>query len=337
MKINNIFEQLINRQDLTSSQMEDFMQACMTGELSDAQIAAFLALIRMKGETVLELTSAAQMMIKFAHPIDLGANLIDIVGTGGDGKNTFNVSTISAFVAAAAGASVAKHGGASVSSKSGSANLLEQAGFKLNLTDKQLEQCMQQCKISFLYAPHFHPALAHAKNARQQLGIRTLFNFLGPLVNPARVKRQVVGVFAKSWLEPLAQVLANLGSLRVFVINSRDGMDEVSISAITDVVEYHQGEFKKWTINPEEYGCFHPKIEGIIVDSPQQSLALAQDLLKGKPGPARDIVLLNAALALYCGEFAINFEDALTKAKEAIDSFEAARRFEQLRESTNHD
>lgn len=313
------------------------MQACMSGELSDAQIAAFLALIRMKGETVLELTSAAQMLIKFAHHIDLGADLIDIVGTGGDGKNTFNVSTISAFVAAAAGASVAKHGGASVSSKSGSANLLEQAGFKLNLTDKQLEQCMQQCNISFLYAPHFHPALAYAKNARQQLGIRTLFNFLGPLVNPANVKRQVVGVFARAWLEPLAKVLANLGSLRAFVVNSRDGMDEASISAITDVVEYHQGEFKSWSINPKEYGCFHPNIDGIVVDSAKQSLALAQDLLNGQPGPARDIVLLNAALALHCAELTANFEEALAKAKQAIDSGEAARRFEQLRELTNHD
>lgn len=335
MKINKLFEQLISGKNLTTLQMQEFMHACMSGELTDAQIAAFLALMRMKGETVEELTVAASVMMKFAHCIDLGPDLIDIVGTGGDGKNTFNISTISSFVAAAAGARVAKHGGLSVSSRSGSADLLMHAGFELKLSDEQLIQCMQQCGISFLFAPHFHQAMQHAKNARQQLKIRTFFNFLGPLVNPACVKKQVVGVFANAWLEPLAKVLANLGSQRAFVINSRDGMDEVSISALTDVVEYHKGKFKHWFIDPKEYGCFHPNLDTLVVDSPAQSLDIANEVLNGQPGPARDIVLLNTAIALYCAEISQNFGEALEKAKQAIDSGEAMLRFNQLKELTH--
>lgn len=334
MKINQTFERLIAKKSLSSVEMQEFMHGCMQGEFTDAQIASFLVLMRMKGETIEELTAATSVMRTLAHTIDLGDNLIDIVGTGGDSKNTFNISTISSFVAAAAGARVAKHGGSSVSSRSGSADMLMHAGFSLHLTDEQLKLCMQQYGISFLFAPHFHQAMQHAKNARQQLGIRTFFNFLGPLINPAQVKRQVVGVFAYQWLDPLAKVLANLGSERAFVINSRDGMDEVSISNITDVVEYHQGEFKQWSIDPREYNCFHPTIDELVVDSPEESLTIADSVLAGKVGPARDIVLLNTALALYCLELAPTLYEAIEKAKKAIDSGEAARRFHQLKELT---
>ncbi|MBA2652763.1 MAG: anthranilate phosphoribosyltransferase [Tatlockia sp.] len=335
MKINKLLEQLSDGKDLTREQMQEFMRSCMSGELTDAQIAAFLALMRMKGETVEELTAAALVMMDLANCIDLGPNLIDIVGTGGDGKNTFNISTVSSFVAAAAGARVAKHGGRSSSSSSGSADLLMHAGFELELSDDQLRQCMQDCGISFLFAPHFHQAMRYAKNARQQLGIRTLFNFLGPLINPARVKKQVLGVFAKVWLEPLAKVLANLGSERVLVVNSRDGMDEASISATTDVVEYHQGIYKHWSIDPKVYGCFHSNLDAIVVDSPAQSLNLAYEVLNGQPGPARDIVLLNTALALYCAELAADFGEAIEQAKQAIDSGEALLRFNRLKELTH--
>jgi anthranilate phosphoribosyltransferase len=209
-----------------------------------------------------------------------------------------------------------------------------QAGFELNLTDKQLTQCMQKCGISFLFAPHFHQSMQHAKNARQQLGIRTLFNFLGPLINPAHVKKQVIGVFNHSWQKTLAQVLANLGSERAFVINSRDGLDEASISAITDIVEYHHGHYKQWTIDPKDYGCFHSNLDAIIVDSPAQSLDLTNEVLNGQTGAARDIVLMNTALALYCAELAAHFGEAIEQARLAIDSGEAARRFNQLKELT---
>ncbi|MDI9818357.1 MULTISPECIES: anthranilate phosphoribosyltransferase [unclassified Legionella] len=335
MNINNLFEQLIAGEDLTDLQMKKLMKACMSGELTDVQIATFLALMRMKGETVDELTAAASVMMELVHPINLGDDLIDIVGTGGDGKNTFNVSTISSIVAAAAGVRVAKHGNRSVSSRSGSADLLLHAGFNLELTETQLKNCMQQCGVSFLFAPHFNQAMQHARNARQQLGIRTLFNLLGPVINPARVKKQVVGVFSKDWLEPVAKVLANLGSQHALVVNSRDGMDEVSIAAITDVVEYKEGQFKRWFIDPDEYHCFHPSLDEIIVESPAQSLMLAEEVLGGKPGPARDIILLNTALALYCADSSINFHDAIEKVKKAIDSGEAANRFQQLKKLTH--
>ncbi|KTC84073.1 anthranilate phosphoribosyltransferase [Legionella brunensis] len=335
MNTNKLFEQLIAHENLTSSQVQSFMHACMSGELTDVQIATFLALMRMKGETTEELTTAAMVMMELAHSIDLGEDLIDIVGTGGDGKNTFNVSTISSFVVAAAGVRVAKHGNRSVSSRSGSADLLLQAGFELQLSDEQFQNCMQQCGVSFLFAPHFHQAMQHARKARQQLGIRTLFNLLGPLINPAHVKKQVVGVYTKHWLEPLARVLANLGSQHALVINSRDGMDEVSVSAITDVIEYQHGELKHWTINPKEYDCYHLSLDEIVVESPAQSLALAEEVFSGQQGPARDIVLLNTATALYCADPSMSFGEAIEKGKKAIDSGEAGRKFQQLKELTH--
>ncbi len=334
LTMKQLLEQLLTGADLSSTQMQELMHACMSGELTEGQIAAFLVLLRRKGETVEELTTAARVMLEFAHGIDLGNNLIDIVGTGGDGKNTFNISTLSSFVAAAAGAQVAKHGNRSVSSRSGSADLLLQAGFAMHLTDEQLKQCMQQCGISFLFAPHFHQAMQHVRNVRQQLGIRTLFNLLGPLVNPAHVKKQVVGVCGKNWQEPLAQVLANLGSQHALVVNSRDGLDEISIAAKTDVVEYHQGQFSHWFIDPKDYDCYHPNLNAIIVSSPSQSLALCEEVMSGQPGAARDIVLLNAAAALYCAELSLSYTEAIEKAKKAIDSGEAARRFIKLKELT---
>jgi anthranilate phosphoribosyltransferase len=336
MNIKKLFEQLLDNKTLSDLQMQQVIYSCMTGKLSDAQIAAFLVLMRTKGETVAELTAAATTMRDLAHPIDLGSELIDIVGTGGDGKNTFNVSTISSFVAAAAGLNVAKHGNRASSSRSGSADLLTEAGFVLNLSDEALRQCMQQCNIAFLFGPHFHQAMQHVRNARQQLGIRTLFNLLGPLLNPAKVKKQVVGVFSKYWLKPVASVLANLGSEHALVVHSDDGLDEISIAACSDVVEYHAGEFKQWTIDPSDYGCSHANLDAIIVETPAQSLAIAESVFAGSKGPARDIVLLNTAAALYCADSRHGFADAVQKAAGAIDSGRAGQRFNQLRELTKH-
>ncbi|AAU26922.1 TPA: anthranilate phosphoribosyltransferase [Legionella pneumophila] len=331
MKPKLLFEQLLSRQDLSSDQMQEVIHACMTGEFSDVQIATFLALMRMKGETVNELTAAAQVMRQLAHKIDLGNPLIDIVGTGGDGRNTFNVSTACSFVVAAAGIKVAKHGNRSVSSRSGSADLLEQAGFILNLSDSQVQNCINQCQLAFLFAPHYHPAMQHARAARQQLGIRTLFNLLGPLINPAQVKRQVVGVFSTNWLKTIATVLANLGSERSLVISSQDGLDEISIAAKSEVVEYRDGNFKQWFISPEDYGLKHSSLDAIIVDSPEQSLHLIQSVLSGDSGPARDIVLLNSAAAIYCAKDGISFDAAIEEARIAIDSGKANLCFNKLR------
>ena len=332
--MNKLFEQLISGEHLSSTQVQNVIKNCMTGVLSDVQMATFLALMRMKGETVDELTAAATVMRQFAHHINLGDDLIDIVGTGGDGKNTFNISTVSSFVAAAAGLRVAKHGSSATSSRSGSADLLLAAGFTLDLSDEALRDCMQQCNIVFLFSPHFHRAMQHARSARQQVAIRTLFNLLGPLINPAGVKKQVVGVFSNKWLKPIANVLANLGSEHVLVVNSQDGLDEISIAAPTDVMEYHAGEFKQWTIDPRDYGCSHPNLDAIIVETPAQSLALAESVFAGQAGPARDIVILNAAAALYCADLCSSFSQAIEKTTAAIDSGLAGQRFIQLRDLT---
>lgn len=334
MNTSKLFEQLLAANNLSNQDMQQVMQACMSGELSDTQIAVFLALMRVKGETVEELSTAATVMMSYAHCLDLGSDLIDIVGTGGDGKNTFNISTISSVVAAAAGARVAKHGNRSVSSQSGSADLLIQAGFELELDDLQFNKCLQKHNICFLFAPHFHKAMQHARNARRELGVRSFFNLLGPLINPAQVTRQVVGVFDKRWQMPLAQVLAQMGSERAFVISSRDGMDEVSISDITDVVEYQNGQYNSWSIDPREYGCYHQTLDSIVVNSPEESLEIIQMVLDGQAGPAKDIVLLNSALALYCANIAGDFTSAITKARDAIDSGKAKLLFEQLRDFT---
>ena len=331
MKPTLLFEQLIAKKDLNSQQMQEVIQACMSGEFNDIHTATFLALMRMKGETVEELSAAALVMKQCAHTLDLGGNLIDIVGTGGDGQNTFNVSTASSFVVAAAGIGVAKHGNRSVSSTSGSADLLEQAGFILKLSDTQIQTCINQCNLAFLFAPHYHPAMQHVRTARSQLGIRTLFNLLGPLINPAEVKRQVVGVYSKTWLQPLASVLAHLGSKRALVLSSEDGLDEISIVEPTQVLEYFQGQFKPWQIDPKQYGLHHDSLRDIIVESPEQSLQLIQSVLAAKPSAARDIVVLNAGAAIYCATDGLTFDDALEQAKIAIDSGKAQHCFEQLR------
>ena len=336
MKPKLLFEQLIAKKDLGPSQMEEVIHLCMTGEFNDIQIATFLALMRMKGENSEELTAAAKVMRKLSHAIDLGNNLIDIVGTGGDGKNTFNVSTACSFVVAAAGVPVAKHGNRSVSSRSGSADLLEQAGIALDLDDAQIKQCVAECGLAFLFAPHYHPAMLHAKTARQQLGIRTLFNLLGPLVNPAQVKKQVVGVYPSHWLHPLAQVLANMGSERFLVISSADGLDEISIAAPTQVIEYDQGNYKEWKINPLDYNMSYTSLNDIIVNSPAQSLEYIKQVFSGTLGAARDMVVLNSAAAIYCFHENLSFASAIEIAKEAIDNGKAQDCFDRLRLLTEH-
>ncbi len=331
MNAKQLFEFLIEKNDLSPEQMHSIIHQCMDGQFNDAQIASFLALMRMKGETASELSAAAKVMRELAHSINLGDDVIDIVGTGGDGKNTFNVSTASSFIVAAAGYKVAKHGNRSVSSRSGSADLLEQAGFALDLSDEQMQECIQQCNLAFLFAPHYHPAMQQVRTARQQLGIRTLFNLLGPLINPAQVKKQVVGVFAFKWLEPLAQVLAHLGSERALVVSSFDGLDEISIAAPTQVVEYKEEGYHSWSINPEEYNLAHPSLDELIVDSPSQSLEIIESLLNGQKGAARDIAIINSAAAIYCAS-QYSFMQAIEQAKEAIDSRKAAEVFAKLRE-----
>lgn len=327
----NLLEQVIQGQSLQAFQMQEWMQTCLRGNLENSEIAAFIVALRMKGETSEELSTAAKVMLDFSRYIDLGENCVDIVGTGGDGKNTFNVSTAAAFVAAGAGVKIAKHGNFSVSSSSGSANVLEIAGIPLQASDSQLQNCLQHAGLCFLFAPAFHPAMRNTREARQQLGIRSFFNLLGPLINPARVKRQVVGVFPQKWQEILARVLKNLGSERALILSSEDGLDEISIAAPTTIIELKQGELTKWTINPADYHLSHPGLQAIMVDSPEQSHQLIQQVLQGKKGPARDIVVLNSAAAIYCADLAADFSSAIEKSKTAIDEGSALHCFDQLK------
>jgi len=330
MNIKPLFETLLSRKDLSHEDMQAFIKACMSNQLSDTEIAVFLALIRMKGESVAELCTAAHTIMQFAKPIHLGDELLDMVGTGGDGRNTFNVSTAASFVVAATGIKVAKHGNRSVSSQSGSADLLELAGVKLTCTEKEHQDNLATCNITFLFAPEFHPALQYVRKARNTLGFRTLFNLLGPLLNPARATKQVTGVYAAQWLEPVAQVLSDMNTKRAVVLHARDGLDEISIAESTDIVEYQSGQFKNWTINPREYGLYHASLSSVIVDSPQQSLNMIQRVFHGEKGAARDMVLLNAAAAIYCAKSGLSFEEALQEATLSIDNGAARLCFNQL-------
>jgi anthranilate phosphoribosyltransferase len=257
-------------------------------------------------------------------------NLIDIVGTGGDGAATFNISTAVAFVVAAAGGHVAKHGNRSISSPSGSADMIEQAGINLNLTPDKIQQCIEQIGIGFLFAPQHHPALQHAKQARKELGIRTFLNLLGPLTNPANATSLVVGVFAPKWLEVLAKVLINLGCQHAAIVHSEDGLDEISIAAPTQVAEVKSGKIYQYHITPEQYGFRRQSLDPIRVQSPAQSLNIVQSVLNDFKGPALDIVLLNAGMALYVAEMVNSIDEGIGKAKEVIASGKALEKLQQL-------
>lgn len=335
--LKEIFEQLIQHHSLENEQTRAVMTAIMNGELSDCQIAAFLALMRAKGHTVTELTTAAQVMKEHAHLFSLGENLVDLVGTGGDGLNTFNISTFASFVVAGAGVNIAKHGNRSVSSSSGSSDVLDSAGIHLSADPERLQNQLQQTGLCFLFAPHFHPAMKHAVNARRELGIRTLFNLLGPLLNPAQVKRQVIGVFSAQWLEPISEVLVNLGSQRHLVLHAEDGMDEISVQAPTTIMEYDSGKRSVWSLDPEDYGCAHSSVEEILVHSPKESLEIGLRVLNGEQGCGRDMVCLNAAAAIYCSQDSLSYADALVRAQSSIDSKKALLTFHRLQQLSSRE
>ncbi len=320
MQIQQAIATVLDKQNLNREQMQSVMQQIMTGECTDAQIGGLLIALRMKGETVDEITAAAEVMNSLASHVTVDASpLIDIVGTGGDGTSTFNVSTASSFVAAGAGAKVAKHGNRSVSSKSGSADLLEQAGANLNLESQQVANVIQQAGVGFMFAPMHHSAMRHAIGPRKEMAVRTIFNVLGPLTNPAGVKRQLVGVFAPDLTQVLADVFANLGSEHTMVVHSDDGMDEISISAPTQVSEYDGAQLKTYQITPEQFGLQRSPVEQIVVSNPAESLRMIDAVLSGAPGAARDIVLLNAGAAIYVSGLVETLELGVQAAAKSID------------------
>ncbi len=310
---------IVEKRDLTIAEMSSIMRLIMTGKATPAQIGGFLVGLRMKGETVEEIVAAAQVMRELATPVQVNAPyLVDIVGTGGDGMNTFNISTTSALVVAAAGGQVAKHGNRSVSSQSGSADVLEALGVKIDLTPEQVAECIHTIGIGFMFAPQHHGAMKHAIGPRREMGVRTLFNLLGPLTNPANVPNQLMGVFDPQWVRPLAQVLKQLGNQHVLVVHSEDGLDEISIAAPTLVAELSNGMIITYTITPEKFGFQRAQLSEIQVYSVKDSIRLIYQVLNNQPSPARDIVSLNAGAAIYAAGLAETLAGGIAQAQTVL-------------------
>ena len=327
---------VLARKDLSADEMNDVMRIIMTGEATPAQIGGFLVGLRMKGETVDEIASAAKVMRELATGVKVtGDHVVDIVGTGGDGSNTFNISTACTFVVAAAGGTVAKHGNRSVSSKSGSADLLEAAGVKLDLNAEQVAKCIHEVGVGFMFAPMHHSAMKHAIGPRKEMAVRTIFNVLGPLTNPAGAENQLLGVFADDLVEPLAEVLNKLGSNHVMVVHSEDGMDEISIGAATKVAELKDGKVTSYTITPEQFGFTKTNISELAVNSAEESLAVIKKVLNNETGPAKDIVKFNAGAAIYVAGLADSLEAGIEKAEEVIASGAAKAKLEELVKVSN--
>ena len=326
------------RRDLSSEEMYTVMRAIMTGAATPAQIGGLLIGLRMKGETVEEITAAARVMRELVTPVTIAdtTHLVDTCGTGGDGMHTFNISTTSAFVVAAAGAKVAKHGNRSVSSKSGSADVLEAAGVNLELSPQQVARCVQEVGVGFMFAPRHHGAMKHAIGPRREMGVRTLFNLLGPMTNPAAAPNQVLGVFSAHWLEPLAQVLARLGSRHVLVVHAEDGLDEISIGGVTRVAELKDGVVSSFTLWPEQFGLKRGDIQALVVATAEDSLAMLRAVLDNTPGPARDIVLLNAGAAIYTAGLAQTLTAGVAAAELAIVSGAARAKLRALVDLSRH-
>ena len=320
-------ERLISNNELFYDEMTDLMRQIMSGQVPPEQIAAILTGLRIKVETVSEITAAAAVMREFAAkvPLENSDDLVDIVGTGGDGAKTFNISTTSMFVAAAAGAKVAKHGGRSVSSSSGAADVMEQMGAVLNITPEQVAESIRQTGLGFMFAQNHHSAMRHVAPVRRSLGFRSIFNILGPLTNPAGAPNQLLGVFHIDLCGILSRVLQQLGSRHVLVVHGSDGLDEITVRGSTRIAELHQGSVREYDVHPEDFGIsVYADLDGLTVENAAQSLAQMNAVLDGEAkGAARDIVLLNAAACLYAGNRATSLKEGVEMAREAIDSGKA--------------
>ncbi len=335
MDMKEALNRIASNLDLSRDEMKQVMRIVMNGEATDAQIGAFLMGLRLKSETIDEITGATEVMRELATGVTVKAEpLIDIVGTGGDGSNLFNVSSASAFVVAAAGGYVAKHGNRGVSSRSGSADLIEKAGINLNMTPEQVARCIEQIGVGFMFAPAHHGAMKHAIGPRKELGCRTIFNILGPMTNPAGVKRQLLGVFTRELCRPMAEVLHRLGSEHILVVCSKDGLDEISLAGPTHVAELKNGEITEYDITPEDLGIKSQSLVGLTVDSSEDSLNLIRaafgrghDEMAEK---ARDLIALNAGAAIYVAGLAATPKAGVDLALDAIGSGLAAGKMSEL-------
>ncbi|CAG7857534.1 anthranilate phosphoribosyltransferase [biofilm metagenome] len=331
MHIQPALQILLSNQDLTTTEMRAVMQEIMGGKTTDAQIAGLLIALRCKGETVDEIAAAVEVMRELASKVPItGNHVIDTCGTGGDGANTFNISTTCAFVVAAAGGQVAKHGNRSVSSSCGSADVLEAAGVNLDLSAEQVAQCVNDIGVGFLFAPKHHGAMKHTINARKELGVRTLFNLLGPLANPASAPNQLIGVFSKDWVEPMAKVLQKLGSHHVLVVSAEDDLDEISIASPTHIAELIDGAVKTYTVTPEQFGLPRANLSELAINNADESLKMIKSVLDNQPGAALDIVLLNAGAAIYAANLVDSLASGIEKAGQVIANGSARAKFTAL-------
>ena len=335
MDIKQALARVVERQDLSTTEMTEVMRQIMTGQCDDAQIGGFLVALRMKSESIDEITGAVTVMRELATGVKIDApHAVDIVGTGGDGANLFNVSTASSFVVAAAGGTVAKHGNRGVSSKSGSADLLEAAGVNLNLNADQVARCINELGVGFMFAPSHHSAMKHAIGPRKALGMRTIFNILGPMTNPAGVKNHVIGVFTKALVRPVAEVMQRLGAGHVLVVHSKDGLDEISLATETYVCELKDGQLSEYTLTAEDVGLTSQTLNGLSVDSAADSLALIKDALGKRETAAgqkaADMLALNAGAAIYAADLASTLKEGVAMAEDAIATGLALEKLNEL-------
>ena len=331
MDMHSAIRSVAKNVDLDREQMNSVMRIVMQGDATPAQIGAFLTALHIKGETVDELTAAAIVMREFAAAVSVRSDkVVDTVGTGGDAAGLFNVSTAAALVAAAAGITVAKHGNRAATGKSGSADVLEAAGVRIDLTPDQVGETIDHVGIGFMFAPTHHGATRHAVGPRREIGVRTIFNLLGPLTNPAAARWQLVGVYEQRWLRPLAEVFGNLGSIHTLVVSSSDGLDEISIGDSTPVCEFDKGELTEFVISPEDYGIERQALSSIKVESASESLALIRGALSGEKGPAYDMVALNAGATLYAADVVNSVGGGVDQARAVLDAGGAVRKLEEL-------
>jgi len=329
--IKEALTKIVSGSDLSMAEAKEVMREIMQGQATQAQIGAFLTALRMKGETADEIAGCAQAMRESAIEVKPKQNiLVDTCGTGGDGSGTFNISTTVAFVAAGAGLAVAKHGNRSVSSRCGSADLLQALGVNLELSAEQVARCIDEVGIGFLFAPLLHPAMKHALGPRQEIGLRTIFNILGPLSNPAGAKRQLLGVYDGGLTELMAEVLRALGAEHAFVVHGADGLDELSVTGPNKLSRLHEGHIETYYLDPQELGLPRARLSDLAGGTTEDNVAITKALLEGEQGPKRDIVLLNAAAVLMAGGKTNSLNEGLALAAEAIDSGDAVRKLEQL-------
>ncbi|MEA2626778.1 MAG: anthranilate phosphoribosyltransferase [Candidatus Binatota bacterium] len=320
MTVREAIARLADGESLGESDMEAAIGEIMEGSATPAQIGAFLALLRRKGETIDEISGAARAMRRCVTAIRGNDDVLDTCGTGGDDRHTFNISTAAALVAAAAGCRVAKHGNRAMSGRVGGADVLEHLGFAIDREPEVAERMLRELGFAFLFAPRLHPAMKHAAGPRRELGVRTIFNLLGPLTNPAGARHQLLGVFDRRWLEPIAEVLGRLGSVHALVVHGEDGLDEITVAGPTMVAELRGGTIRRWTIEPEALGLRRSTLEELRVDGVAASAELVRAVLTGASGAPRDVVLLNAGAAIYAADRAATLEEGIERARRAIDT-----------------